>query len=84
MKRVIVAVAFATVMVAVYVAIIYAFFAYLWPILPSWAVMIAFIALAVFVIGSPIFWLMRLSEKVPVPERLLRRDSSERDEQPKP
>ena len=52
------------VVVALYVAIIYAFFAYLWPAFPPWLAMIAFVALAVFAIGSPIFWLFRIAERV--------------------
>jgi len=80
MGRIIAAALFAAVMVGLYAAIIYAFFAYLWPILPPWATMIAFIALAVFAIGSPIFWLLRLGGKAQVPEHLLRRQPPDDDE----
>ncbi|MGD8429518.1 MAG: hypothetical protein PVH31_03850 [Ectothiorhodospiraceae bacterium] len=54
-------------MVAVYVAVIWGFFAYIWPLLPPWVAMIFFIALAVFAIGSPIFWLARWSDRLTPP-----------------
>lgn len=54
----------AAAVIALYVAVIYAFFAYLWPAFPPWLAMIAFVALAVFAIGSPIFWLFRIAERV--------------------
>lgn len=54
----------AAAIVAAYVAIIYAFFAYLWPAFPPWLAMLTFIALAAFIIGSPILWLFRIAERV--------------------
>ena len=56
-----------------YGAIIYGFFRYVWPNLPPWLAMLGFIALAVFAIGSPIFWLARASKGSPVPPHLLKR-----------
>lgn len=69
MRRALAAVLAAAAMVAIYVALIWGFFAYVWPNLPPWLAMIGFIALAVFAIGSPIFWLMRLARNTPIPTR---------------
>jgi ABC-type multidrug transport system permease subunit len=54
----------AAAILAFYVSIIYAFFAYLWPAFPPWLAMLTFIALAAFIIGSPILWLFRIAERV--------------------
>lgn len=53
----------AALFVAGYAFLIYAFILYIWPRLPPWASLIGFIALAVFAIGSPIFWLLRLGPR---------------------
>lgn len=59
----------AALIIAGYIGIIYGFFAYVWPNLPSWATLIAFIALAVFAIGSPLLWLLRMGNKTQPPGR---------------
>lgn len=65
----------AAAIIALYVAVIYGFFAYVWPAFPPWLAMIAFVALAVFAIGSPIFWLFRIAERV----RRQRESAQDRD-----
>ena len=69
LRRTLVAVLAAAVLVAVDVAAIWAFFALVWPRLPPWAAMLGFIALAVFAIGSPILWLARMSRSATPPRR---------------
>lgn len=64
MTRVLLSALAAALIVALYMAVIYGFFAYLWPAFPPWLAMTAFVALAVFAIGSPIFWLFRIAERV--------------------
>lgn len=59
LRRTLVAAALAGALVAAEVALVWAFFALVWPRLPPWAAMIGFIALAVFAIGSPLVWLAR-------------------------
>lgn len=59
LRRTLLAAAVAAALVAAEVALVWAFFALVWPRLPPWAAMIGFIALAVFAIGSPLVWLAR-------------------------
>ena len=59
LRRTLTAVALAGARVAAEVALVWAFFALVWPRLPPWAAMLGFIALAVFAIGSPLVWLAR-------------------------
>lgn len=59
LRRTLIAAALAGAVVAAEVALVWAFFALVWPRLPPWAAMIGFIALAVFAIGSPLVWLAR-------------------------
>lgn len=59
-SRIAAAVAAALVFTAGYILVLYLFVAWLWPRLPDWAVMIAFVLLAIFVIGSPIAALARI------------------------
>ena len=73
MRRVLIAMLAAAAMAAVYGVLIWAFFVYVWPNLPPWLAMIGFIALAAFAIGSPIFWLARISRNPPIPPHLLKR-----------
>lgn len=62
--RVLAAFVVAVFMMALYAALIWVFVEYVWPILPAWMAMIFFIAVAVFAIGSPIWWLARWSDRV--------------------
>lgn len=73
MRRLIVAAVGAAAILALYGVLVWAFFVHVWPKLPPWLAMVGFILLAVFIIGSPIAWLLRLSRNTPVPEHLLRR-----------
>ena len=52
--RLLLAIIVAGLVVGAYVALLYAFFAYLWPLLPDWAMLIAFLLIAMALIGSPI------------------------------
>ena len=61
--RVLTAFIIAAFMIAFYAALVWVFVAYIWPILPAWIAMIFFIAVAVFAIGSPIWWLARWSDR---------------------
>lgn len=69
LRRTLVAAGLAAALVAAEVALVWAFFALVWPRLPPWAAMIGFIALAVFAIGSPLVWLARAAG----PSKSLRR-----------
>lgn len=52
-RRIAVAVAMGLLVVAFYIVLLYAFVAWLWPILPDWALLIGFLIIAVAVISSP-------------------------------
>lgn len=52
--RVLGAIAAALATVAVYVALLYGFARWIWPVLPDWAVLLAFVVIAVALIGSAI------------------------------
>jgi hypothetical protein len=73
MRRTLVAIVAAALLVALNIGLVYGFFVYVWPNLPPWLSMLCFIALAVFVIGSPIFWLLQLSRNTPLPPHLLKK-----------
>lgn len=77
-RRTLVAIIAAALMVLLNIGLIYGFIVYVWPNLPPWLSMLCFIALAVFVIGSPIFWLLQLSRGAPVPPHLLNRKDENR------
>lgn len=53
----------AALVLASYIVLIWAFLEFVWPVLPAWIAMIFFIAIAVFAIGSPIWWLARWSDR---------------------
>lgn len=61
MPRYALAVVVALLVVAGYVALIYAFFNWVWPQLPVWANIIVVITLAVSFILSPLFVLLRFN-----------------------
>ncbi|MCC5812134.1 MAG: hypothetical protein JJU06_17390 [Ectothiorhodospiraceae bacterium] len=48
------AVACALLVIGAYIALLWAFVRWIWPLLPTWAMLLVFLALAVLVIGSPI------------------------------
>ncbi|QIT55950.1 DUF4175 domain-containing protein [Aquisalimonas sp. 2447] len=52
--RLLIAVAVSAVIVGLYVFLLYAFATWIWPVLPDWAMLIAFVLIAVFLVGSPI------------------------------
>ncbi|WP_290653725.1 hypothetical protein [Aquisalimonas sp.] len=52
--RLLISILGAGLVVAIYVALLYGFFAWIWPLLPDWAMLIAFLLIAAAVIGSPI------------------------------
>ncbi|WP_290632236.1 hypothetical protein [Aquisalimonas sp.] len=54
MGRLLLAAVGAGLVVAAYVALLYGFFIWIWPVLPDWAMLIAFLLIAAAVIGSPI------------------------------
>lgn len=53
-RRVIGAITAALATIAVYVVVLYGFARWIWPVLPDWALLLAFLAIAVALIGSPI------------------------------
>lgn len=67
----------AALVVALYIALIWAFLEFVWPVLPAWMAMIFFIALAVFAIGSPIWWLARWSDRALPGARRARKDGGD-------
>jgi len=75
--RTAVAIVVAAAAVAGYVALLYLFFMYLWPAFPPWLALIAFIAVAAFAIGSPIYGLYRAAE-------VLQRRPGDADARPRP
>lgn len=60
--RTFIAIVVAAAAVAGYIGLLYAFFTYLWPAFPPWLALIAFIAVAAFAIGSPIYGLYRAAQ----------------------
>ena len=52
--RLLIAIAVSALVVGLYVFLLYAFAAWIWPVLPDWAMLIAFLLIAVFLVGSPI------------------------------
>ncbi|MDN3519211.1 hypothetical protein QWY84_16475 [Aquisalimonas lutea] len=54
MSRLLVAIVGALVVVAFYVVLLYGFATWIWPVLPDWAILIAFVLIAVALVGSPI------------------------------
>ncbi len=71
--RLLIAVIVAAVFVGLYVFALYAFATWIWPLLPDWAMLIAFVILAVLVVGSPIMAL-RYYGQVRSATRSVRRD----------
>jgi hypothetical protein len=65
--RIALAVVAALLVGALYIALLYGFFAYLWPLLPLWANIVAVVILALGVILSPLFLLLRLGRMQPPP-----------------
>ncbi|MCK8516044.1 hypothetical protein M0534_06865 [Methylonatrum kenyense] len=53
-RRLIIAVLVGSAVVGGYIAALYWFFTHIWPQLPPWAMFLAFLLLAILVIGSPI------------------------------
>lgn len=54
MSRLLVAIVGALAVVAFYVVLLYGFATWIWPVLPDWAILIAFLIIAVALVGSPI------------------------------
>ena len=52
--RLLIAIAASAIFAALYVFLLYAFATWVWPILPDWAMLIAFLLIAVLLVGSPI------------------------------
>ncbi len=46
-----------------YGVLIYGFVVYVWPRLPAWMIPVAFVILAIFLVGSPIMALARLARR---------------------
>ncbi len=52
--RLLIAIVVSAIVVGLYVFLLYAFATWIWPVLPDWAMLIAFLLIAVFLVGSPI------------------------------
>lgn len=65
MRRTLLASLIALLAGGIYIAIVYAFFAYLWPQLPVWANVVLVVVLALGIILSPLFLLLRLGQMQP-------------------
>lgn len=76
--RLVVAIFAALLVVGFYVAVLYGFAAWIWPVLPDWAVLIAFMVIAVALVGSPIMAL-RYYGQVRSAARKARGDEPEND-----
>ena len=63
MKRTVTALIATPVLAAFYGALIYGFVVFIWPRLPGWMIPVAFVILAVFLVGSPIMALARLARR---------------------
>ncbi len=50
-------------MITLYILLLWAFIRWIWPLLPTWAMLLVFLAVAVMVVGSPITAL-RVYDKV--------------------
>lgn len=79
MARLVVPILFALLIGGIYIAAVYAFFAYLWPMLPVWANVLLVIALALAFILSPLFLLLRLGRMERRPQSSPPKDQAKRD-----